>query len=351
MAFDLVRMPPELSRGFARSKDWGTSVVRFGDMGAEERVRTRERPALKWQAAKGLFVASMIDTFEGFIEARGGAHLGFRFCDLSNFSTNPTNARGTPSALDQFLGYGDGATQQFSLRRVIPSTANDLPQRLAVEDRFLPIVNEVDAALARKIGLPANHLFMPEFAIDAVPVSTVAWNIDLRNRRVNFSSPPPSGSRVTWGGYYDWPVRLGEDADRNFESMRESWNAAEVPNIPLVGLPWDSLLPETDDPGGAGTLSWIEGAPILHKYEKKVWECTPGGAGLAVFLEDFSDLNDGGPHIIIINRSGFTFLVKDELTGSTIDTAATAGSLGSGLMCFVRRVGAARSWFTVRFNA
>lgn len=346
MAIDLVRMPPEIGRGFVRAMGFGTDVVRLDGGMSEERVRTLEMPALQWQASKGIFSAARLDEFAGFIRARGGALHGFRFCDLGDCSTNPTDQSGAPSMLDQLIGVGDGVTTEFELRRTYPSTTNDLPQREAVEDRFLPIVNEVDDRLARCLGLANGTTFNPSFAVDAV-VNT-DWTVNLRRRTVIFDTAPAVGEFVTGGWYYDWLVRLGEDADANFEEIREAWKAGTVPNIPLVGIPFDRFTPETDDPGGCKALAWSSGRPVLNKGEAKVWELTPGAGSLSVALQEPSDVNYGGEHFLLLNRSGSqSVLVVDEITGTTICTLAAQPTSTSGALIFLRGTSTTRAWFSV----
>ena len=82
MGVDMVRMPPEISRGFVQVLGWHTDVVKFAGSDAEERVRTREMPELRWQASKGIFTAARLDEFVGFMRARAGSLHGFRFVDL-----------------------------------------------------------------------------------------------------------------------------------------------------------------------------------------------------------------------------------------------------------------------------
>lgn len=348
MGVDMVRMPPEISRGFVQVLGWHTDVVKFAGSDAEERVRTREMPELRWQASKGIFTAARLDEFVGFMRARAGSLHGFRFVDLGDCSTNPTDLKGAPSALDQFIGYGDGTATTFELRRTYESTADDLPQRLAIEDRFLPIHGETDDRLAKCLGLPLGTTFNVLVAIDGTPQPT-GWTINLRTRSITFDTAPASGSLVTFGCYYDWAVRLDEDADASFESIRESWNSGNVPNIPLVGIPFTRMTPETDDPGGARELEWASGTPVLNKFEGRVVELSPQATGLSVALQDPQDLNYGGPHLILLNTSGtYDVDVVDEMTGSAIATIGTSPSSTGGLLCFVRGTGTARAWFAVQ---
>lgn len=351
MGLDLVRMPPEISRGFTRVLSWATSIVKLADGAGEERVRTREMPEIKWQASKGIFTAARLDEFVGFIRARAGAFHAFRFVDVADFSTNPNSPTSAPTMLDQALGYGDGVRTVFPLRRVYRSTAGDYPQRLAVEDRFIPIVGEVDNRLAAVLGVPTGTTFAPVVAANGTLVSSASYSINLRSREIVFDTAPTAGHLVTWGGYYDWPVRLGEDADQNLEEIREAWKAGNVPNIPLVCVPSDRFGPETDDPGGCQAITWVGGIPVINKGAGKVVELTPQTSGLSCALQDLRFLNYGGPHFILLNRGTDSVVVKNELTGATIVTLAAAGNTTAGAYIFVRGTGSSRAYFAVSFPA
>jgi hypothetical protein len=325
VALDLVRMPPEISRGFVRVLDFGTSVVRM-DFGGREVSRTREMPRRYWQATKGTFSRARIEEFCGFIQARAGAFHGFRFWDPSDCSTSPQGRNAAPTMLDQFLGYGDGVRTEFELRRVYPSTPNDLPQRRAVEDRMLWIHGETDNRLARCLSLPDGTVFNARFAFGVT--EQFGFTINHKRRTVRFVTPPAAGVVVSGGAYYDWPVCLGEDADTNFEVIAESWLAGNAPNIPLECLPFERFAPETDDPGGCKTLVWAAGSPLLQKVEAKWWKLEPAASSLTVTIEEPSDFNSGGPHFVLANKAGgHSVDVKDELTGATIVTLA-AGETG-----------------------
>lgn len=341
MALDLVRMPPEMSRGFVSSLDFGNQIIRFSTFGGREVNRKREQPARYWQATKGVFSRDRIEEFAGFIQARHGAFHGFRFWDPKDFSTNPTSRVGAPSMLDQALGYGDGTKIEFDLRRVYPSTTSDLTQRRAVEDRMMWIHGETDNRLAKCLGLASGTVLNSRFAFDSV--EQFGFTINHRKRTVRFAVAPGNGVLVTGGGYYDWPVSLGEDADANFETIAESWTAQSAPNIPLELLPDERFAPETDDPGGAKTLAWSLGSPLLQKAEAKWWRLQPGVASLSVTLQEMSELNSGGPHFVLINQNvgSHSVAVKDELTGATIVTLSN-GQTGWFL---VEQVGSTRNWF------
>ncbi len=343
MAMDMVRMPPEVSVGFSRVKSWGTSVVRLGAGQNTERVRNREQPARMWHAVKGPFTKALVEEADGFFDARFGGFHAFRFWDPTDFTTNPTGRTLTPGSQDQLLGYGDGVRTRFPLRRVYKSSPNDLVQRLFPEDRMLPIHGETDDRLARKIGLAPGTVFNTLVAANAAPVTV--FSIDWQDRELVIPTPPAVDAAITMGCYYDWPVVLAEESDAGFEITAESWNAQVAPNIQLELVPLERFAPETDDPGGAKSLAWVTGAPLLQKVEAKLWLLAPGASSLSCFLEQPTMFNTGGPHFVLNNTNGgaFSVAVKDELTATTIVTL-TNGQTGH---FFIEETGGVRNWYVV----
>lgn len=329
MALDMVRMPPELSVGFASSLNFGTKVIRL-EAARQERWAQLESPLITWSATKGLWQRHRIEEFIGFCRARRGGFHAFRFWDPIDFSTNPTSTTGAPGILDQVLGYGDGARVTYDLFRVYPSSPNDLPQRLATEDRFMPIHGEQDDRLARKLGLLAGHNFVARFAFDGV--EQFGFSINWRTRDVTFAVAPAEDEVVTGGWYYDWPAVLSQDTDANLERIAESWEAQTVPAIVIESVPFERMLPETDDPGGYKLLALDIGSPLLQKLEAKVWRLEPVGPGRTVRVQSVATLNGGGPHFIMTVPTGLdSVAVLDELTGSTIVTIAAGQT--AWLMC------------------
>lgn len=348
MGFHMVRMPPEMSRGFVSTLDFGTSVVRLPHGGGDEVSRTQEMPSRYWQAVKGVFSRERIEEFAGFVQARGGSFYGFRLWDPNDFSTNPTSRVGTPSMLDQLLGYGDGVTTEFDLIRRYPSSPGDSTTRNAVDDRMLPIHDEVDDRLAAKIGLAAGTTFSWLVSLDAVSSPSSAWSIDWRRRKLVFAIAPAMDVAVACGGYYDWPARFSDDVDRHFDLIAESWTAKSCPSIGIECLPFDKLVPENDDPGGATEVAWSAGSPLIQKQVAKYWTLDPGTSGLTVTIQDPSYLNAGGPHLVLMNSGTDAVTLIDQVTGSTITTIGAAGTSTATVLLMIEIDGSTRNWFFLR---
>ena len=333
-------MPPEMSIGFSASLDYGNTIVRLPGSGGQEKVRNQEMPVRTWTATKGLFSVTRVEEFLGFMGARFGALYGFRFWDAMDFSTHPTQRRGTPAGSDQFLGSADGTQTRFPIRRTYPSTAADLAQRLAIEDRMLPIINEVDDRLASKIGLPNGTTFDPVVMDNGTPVT---WTFDWVTREFITTVAPTVGHTMTWGGYYDWPAQFTEETDRALDTIAESWDSRDIPSIGIEMVPFDRFAPETDDPGGLKTLTWSVGVPLITKVEAKNWILAPA-TPLSVQLEDVNRHYAGGPHLVLINSSANAVTVKDAVTGNTLFTLGVTGSAADVARLFVQELAGVKNW-------
>ena len=111
----------------------------------------------------------------------------------------------TPTATDQLLGTGDGATTRFPLVKLY-GAASDGEVRV--------ITRPVAISLLVAVG----------------GVATSAWSLDASGA-IAFATPPAAGASVTAGFLFDVPVRFAEDkltVDVN------NFLAGEVPSVPLV---------------------------------------------------------------------------------------------------------------------
>ena len=113
-----------------------------------------------------------------------GPFRAFRFPDPMDHTTAALPF-GTPTALDQSLGTGDGATAVFKLRvaRTIQSFT-----------------------YTRRIWRPRAETVL--IAADGVPVDPAAYTLDPATGTVTFDTPPADEAVLTWGGDYDKAARF-----------------------------------------------------------------------------------------------------------------------------------------------
>lgn len=343
MAIDMVRMPPEVSYGFAARFNFGNEIVQLPDGEGREAVRMAEMPSRSWTARKGVFTRARANEFVGFARARHGGFYGFRFWDPTDFSTHPTDPANVAWTMtDQFLGEGNGTRTRFPMRRTYRSVPNELLQRLAVEDRMLPLIGEIDDRLASKVGLPAGSTLTSAVSVDGV---SVPFSFDFRAREFVLASAPGVGTSVMWGGLYDYPAGFDQATDANLERIAESFEGHSIPAIGLDLLAHDRFCPESDDPGGCASLAWSTGVPLIQKAVRKTWLLSPAGASQSVQIEDVSRHNAGGPHLVLVNIAANSVTVLDSLSGSTMFTLGASGSGTAVARLWSRDNGPTLQWF------
>jgi uncharacterized protein (TIGR02217 family) len=144
-----------------------------------------------------------IETLLAFFRARRGAAIGFRFRDPYDFSSN--GMAGSPTASDQQIGTGDGATIRFSL------------------------VKNYSGGEERRITRPvAGSVRM---AVDGAEQAS-GWALE-GGGEVVFDTPPAAGSVVRAGFLFDVPVRFADD---RLEVNRATFQAGEAPSVPLIEI-------------------------------------------------------------------------------------------------------------------
>ena len=112
---------------------------------------------------------------------------------------------GTPTALDQVLGSGDGVRTEFAL----------VKHYGAVE----PEVRRITRPVAGSVLV----------ALAGTPVAS-GWSL-LDGGTLSFATPPASGTTVTAGFLFDVPVRFAEDS---LAVDAQTWLAGDAPDVPLI---------------------------------------------------------------------------------------------------------------------
>lgn len=329
-SWDPVLLPPGYAYGFSGGPAFDTRILRMDGSG-EQRVQVREEPVWKWSALRrnfrnGADVAGLRD----FYLARRGAFYGFLFLDPFDYSTNPNDHTGTPNALDQVIGFGDGTTTRFRLRKQYQDpggmSARDFPRRV------VPLLGTATAAVARVLNVATGDDISPTAAVDGV-IDSGATFLPL-SLEVLLSSAPAIGEQVTWGGYFVAPARFSETTDQGFDATIAGFEADEAP-FDIESIAFDDPVPLV--PGGS---------PYGHRaYPTQVTDFEMSGrdvflhevqcqAAISGYLDDLSYYPFGGPHMRIVNTGGQTLTVRDRL-GSVVGTITA----GSRLDLYIKDVG------------
>lgn len=206
MAFHEVRFPASLSLGSVGGPERRTEIVTLAN-GFEERNTPWAQSRRRYDAGLGMRSLDDLEMLIAFFEARQGQMHGFRWKDWTDFRSCPASRE--PSALDQVIAIGDGATRTFPLSKTYRSEAQSYSRAIVK-----PVAGTVRVAIQ---GTPL--------------VETVGFEVDVTLGTLTFTDPPDVGVQVTAGFEFDVPVRF--DTDRLVLSMA-SFQAGEVPSVPVV---------------------------------------------------------------------------------------------------------------------
>jgi len=119
--FHETRFPTAISRAAHGGPERRTDVVVLGS-GAEERNARWADSRRSWNAGYGIKSLDDLHAVIAFFEERRGRLIGFRWRDPMDFKSCPPEA--TPTALDQLIGTGDGATAIFQLTKTYGAAFN-----------------------------------------------------------------------------------------------------------------------------------------------------------------------------------------------------------------------------------
>ena len=206
MAFHDIRFPADLSFGAVGGPERRTDIVTLAN-GFEERNTPWEHSRRRYDAGMGLRSLDDLETLLAFFEARRGPLHSFRWKDWADWRSARPSAATT--AFDQRLGFGDGVTTAFPLRK-----------------RYL----SGEAEYLRPIQKPVQGTVIAAIAGDQ-KVEGEDFTVDTATGIVTFALPPDIGALVTAGFEFDVPVRF--DTDRIAVSLA-SFQAGEVPDVPVI---------------------------------------------------------------------------------------------------------------------
>jgi uncharacterized protein (TIGR02217 family) len=202
--FDDVLFPLEIGKEALVSPEFSTHVVTTLS-GHERRNSDWADARLNYDVGIGVRSEADVGTLLEFFRARRGAAVAFRFADpIDNSSHDMT---GTPTALDQKLGVGDGIRTSFNLVKNY-----DIADRQQV----------------RRITRPRAASVL--VAVNAGVVSN--WQLGPLGE-ILFDVAPPTGAVITAGYYFDVPVRFAND---QVEISRYTYGAGEIPSVPLIEI-------------------------------------------------------------------------------------------------------------------
>ncbi len=209
-SFHEVRFPLDVSLGLHGGPERKTDIVITGS-GREERNARWANSRRKYDAGFSVRTVDALGNIVAFFEERRGRLIGFRLRDRLDHKS--CGSKLIPSAIDQPLGTGDGATANFQLKKRYGSA-------FAPYDRDIrkPVAGSVRVAVDG-----AEKVFGSDFTFD--PATGIITFLP--------GKIPATGAVLTAGFEFDVPVRF----DTDFLDMDLSaFEAGAIPKIPLIEI-------------------------------------------------------------------------------------------------------------------
>lgn len=206
-AFDAVDFPLAIGREAMAATEFSTQIV-SSPSGHEQRASEWADARMRYDAGPGVRSEDDVRALVDFFRARRGAARAFRFRDPFDHGSADG---GLPTAIDQWLGVGDGSRRQFALVKRYGS---------------------LDAEQVRAIRLPVAG----SVRVSVDGIETGAFGVTAAGE-VLLDTAPAAGVAVRAGFLFDVPVRFAED---RLEVSRATFLAGELASVPLVEVraPW-----------------------------------------------------------------------------------------------------------------
>ena len=207
--FHEVLFPIDVALGASGGPERVTEVVTTAS-GREERNTRQADSRRRWDAGFGVRTLAALSQVVAFFEERRGRLYGFRWRDRLDHSSGLPGA--APSALDQFLGIGDGTRRAFPLAKTY---------------------GLLHAPYARPISKPVAGSV--RVAVDGIEAAAEAFSANESSGLVTFAegAAPGVGAAVTAGFLFDVPVRFDTDF---LEVNLSAFAAGDIPRIPVIEI-------------------------------------------------------------------------------------------------------------------
>lgn len=183
MAFDDVRLPPDIEQGAQGGPQFNTTILTLSS-GAEVRNQNWSRSKALYNIAYGVTDSDDPDdsyaTVIAFFFARGGMARGFRFKDWLDFNA-------TAQACS---GLANGTNTIFQLQKTYTSGAINYVRKIT-----RPVSGTVNVY---------NNAVLKTLGTD--------YTIDVTTGKITFTVAPVSGHAITADFDFDVPVRFAVDA-------------------------------------------------------------------------------------------------------------------------------------------
>ena len=202
-AFHDVRFPLAIGLRANGGPEFATQIS-TSSSGFEQRNAGWSDARLHFDAGVGVRSEADLRTLLAFFRARRGQAHGFRFTDPFDCTSR---SDGTPvTAVDQYIGSGDGVTTRFALVKEYGRDAEPYRRRIT----------------------------RPDAASVVVAVSGVAAGVTIADLgRVDFAVAPATGAAITAGFTFDVPVRFAAD---RIDIAASGWHSGDAPSVPIIEI-------------------------------------------------------------------------------------------------------------------
>jgi uncharacterized protein (TIGR02217 family) len=207
-AFHEVRFPIDISINSRGGPERLTDIVVTG-AGREQRNTRWLHSRRRYDAGYGVNSPAAIALVLAFFEERRGRLYGFRWRDRADHKSCAPGS--SPSATDQSLGLGDGATVGFQLTKTYGAA-------------FAPYRRDILKPLADSVRIAVNGV-----------EKTIGrdYSVDQMTGIVAFNTAPVAGVTITAGFLFDTPVRFDTDV---LEIDYAGLETGQIPKIPLLEI-------------------------------------------------------------------------------------------------------------------
>lgn len=153
-----------------------------------------------------------------------GPVFSFPFRDPFDFASRDLvqpNIEPTVLRTDQVLGVGDGTSTRFQMRKRYTLGSETYSRLIQV-----PVVSSI---------LVGMNALAPTVAHPTLSGGPYTFTVEREGGIIEFDHAPAVGMALTWGGYFDIPVRF--DSDETFEAVLRAYQVGGFSDMTLVEVP------------------------------------------------------------------------------------------------------------------
>lgn len=198
------RFPDDLSYGSSGGPQYSTTIA-VARSGVESRNANWSIPRRKFNAAYNVRTLEQLDTLLTWFHTCRGRAYGFRYKDWSDYKSG--SLRGSPSAVDQIIGVGNGVLTAFQLIKTYAVSGHS---------QSIKIVKPVQGTV--------------QVSIDNITKTEgVDYTVNYATGIITFGVSPAPTAVIKSGYEYDVPVRFDVDDLSDIQAVNFNVFASHVP--------------------------------------------------------------------------------------------------------------------------